>query len=1665
MRKLLALLLTICLVIPAFPASPARAAEEPAGETRHYWITPYAFKSFGTWTLSGDWVTGRATASIPGEANGEGGEPAIAEVNITKAANYRLWVRDRDYATNQPGTRTFHVAVDGVMAAERFGDHGMEGFRWSEVGVYFLEEGVHELALVDTSGFFARSEGFFLSEDVSLVPPENKEELMKIVKPMSPFESLPPADFPAWAREDVTPVESESIENDSVKVVFHRGAGAQGDLVQNEIFVKDAGQWVSVKGKTEELGFLMMSALNSEFAGENEQFTLVEQTVIINGREVTAVAEDFFTTGVPVWFIPSDFEKVADNKIELTFPNTEADLTVTFELDALTDDPKVTLNAVFPQQGAYSFMLFSGDGVDYADYDTVTAPLLYVKKAVPQSSSMIPESYLFTPMATLHFKEHQSKVPGKQLTSGVVMDPTSVPQGYVYPDTSHFGLVLRDQARNVRPQLIAPLFGTEHSRFDSGDSYQVSYRIVNHLNSWYDTLTHVSEEMFNLRDLRTNYFHSLNEAIYNATDLMMDDDYGGWDPVNMAHYNMEERHLSTTSNAMTAVQRYLLTENEAILDERAVPTLAFLLSRLNYHFKITNSPGGGNYVANPPSPMGGPVANYSASVYGGLYEMTQGRMPFLMDTAIGSAKETGNLAGVADQAALYKYTGDPAYVAKAKASADQYLANYPNSPTNRESRFVSGFIYGDYIPMVTTFLAAYEATGEQKYLNAAEESARLLVTGLWTTGYHNGFAESDYTVDPVATAERPLVADRFTFWWHGDQQWRLGNPDGLALPPQEAGPPLQEETAPGWIIAKAGMGTEHPRTPGHGNVITMNNWAGMLVKLSEYTGDPYFETMARNAMIGRFGNYPGYYQDRPILHQMKADYPYVGPDFTSIYWHHIPVFISMLEDFLINSAWAKSDRNISFPSIYQSGYAYFASNQFGHAPGRFYDEEDMWLWLDRGIIEPDTVEIDYIAARKDGVLGLALMNEGNETVTSTIALGEKVVGGEGYVGTATVYEANGAASQIAVVDGSFTISIPAKGIRSVLLRLPGVEAPAYANPDYEYSNKAGETVSQHTRGKGHVIQISPESYHAYVYISDKDDATSKLQMTYRIGDGPSQTVENVGYPYEFLIKVDDPTKKFTYSLQATKTNGQIESLGGGTLAPNDFADGGIEFPETVYDFEAFDTTVTTKGDNATEGVIRFVVPVADFPFEVTENLLIGLRVTSEFKHKTNGSVLPFDSVIKRNEVRTNGTTVLVLYPTATVPVRNYSDYNVTLTVHPPAPLGAFDPFDVRVNFPGMNPSEGVIRLVVPVAPFPFPVTENYLKDLRITGTLTHKADGSPLALDSRIVRNEVRPDGTTVLVVLPTAEVPLKDYRDYNIDLTIHPIDLTAPTTNVELAPTTGEAEVNGWYKSPVNVSLHATDDVSGVKDTVYRLNGGEWTAYVGPFSIADDGDFMLEYYSTDNAGNSESAKTAAFRIDRTAPESTAAVAPVGEGGAGGWYAAPVQVAIAAADGGSSVTESVYRVNEGAWAVYAGPFVIADDGTYTVEYYSADAAGNVEGAKAVSFRIDMTAPEATLSADPGTIWPPNGKMVQVQATVEASDAGSGVASVSLVSIESNEPAEEGTTDVQDANFGTDDREFQLRATRLGTGDGRIYTIVYAIEDEAGNATTVTTEVRVPHHQE
>ncbi|HKP37368.1 MAG TPA: PKD domain-containing protein [Pyrinomonadaceae bacterium] len=137
-------------------------------------------------------------------------------------------------------------------------------------------------------------------------------------------------------------------------------------------------------------------------------------------------------------------------------------------------------------------------------------------------------------------------------------------------------------------------------------------------------------------------------------------------------------------------------------------------------------------------------------------------------------------------------------------------------------------------------------------------------------------------------------------------------------------------------------------------------------------------------------------------------------------------------------------------------------------------------------------------------------------------------------------------------------------------------------------------------------------------------------------------------------------------------------------------------------------------------------------------------------------------------------------------------------------------------------------------------------------------------------------------------------------------------------------------------------------------------------------------------------------------------------------------------------------------------------GTYTFSLTVTDTANQSSTATTQVVVRDTVAPSLAISMSPHDLWPANNRMVEVSATITVNDTCDANPAVKLISITSNEALASG--DIQGAALNTDDRSFQLRATRAGNGPGRTYTITYRATDASGNFTIGTATVLVPHDQ-
>jgi cytochrome c len=200
---------------------------------------------------------------------------------------------------------------------------------------------------------------------------------------------------------------------------------------------------------------------------------------------------------------------------------------------------------------------------------------------------------------------------------------------------------------------------------------------------------------------------------------------------------------------------------------------------------------------------------------------------------------------------------------------------------------------------------------------------------------------------------------------------------------------------------------------------------------------------------------------------------------------------------------------------------------------------------------------------------------------------------------------------------------------------------------------------------------------------------------------------------------------------------------------------------------------------------------------------------------------------------------------------------------------------------------------------------------------------------------------------------------------------------------------------------------------------------------------------------------------DTTPPETTATLTPATPDGDNDWYVSPVEVTLAATDDDSGVARTEYSLDGGeTWTTYSATFEVDADGEHTVAYRSTDEAGNIELAKSVSFKIDGTAPQATCTAMPSELFPPDLMLKDVTVDVQMTDATSGPGGFTLLSVTSSDPDQPVPGDIQGWDVGTADIAGQLRAELGARGRARVYTIRYEARDAAGNTADCEAKVTV-----
>jgi hypothetical protein len=284
-------------------------------------------------------------------------------------------------------------------------------------------------------------------------------------------------------------------------------------------------------------------------------------------------------------------------------------------------------------------------------------------------------------------------------------------------------------------------------------------------------------------------------------------------------------------------------------------------------------------------------------------------------------------------------------------------------------------------------------------------------------------------------------------------------------------------------------------------------------------------------------------------------------------------------------------------------------------------------------------------------------------------------------------------------------------------------------------------------------------------------------------------------------------------------------------------------------------------------------------------------------------------------------------------------------------------------------------------------------------------------------------------------------------------------TVNDTQAPTIS-APANASYQCASEVpaadpsQATASDNCGAPTVTVSQSSSGAG-------SIASPLIITRTYTATDSASLTASASQTITVIDNTPPSITCPAnivvnAPVGT------CSATVNFAITANDNCSVPTVVTSKASGSVFPV----------GTTTVVSTATDAAGNSNSCSFTVTVKDVTPPVITLNGQTITLWPPDHKYATVNVTdlvASASDLCDPTVTINSVVIakvtsdEANNSGGDGNT-TNDIVIAADCKSVRLHSERMGSGDGRVYTITFKVTDSSGNSSTATAIVTVPQSQ-
>jgi hypothetical protein len=790
------------------------------------------------------------------------------------------------------------------------------------------------------------------------------------------------------------------------------------------------------------------------------------------------------------------------DRMEWVFPETESyTLRASVSLPENGAEPVLEFHFSPKIDAWFSVGYLGAPAFDVASVEAIWQPLIWQDKRFPDQSYLTESARCTLPATT---------VTKDGITVAVIADPAEMPfQPLPTVANSTFGVAVRNQQGQAQPMIFAPILGGVGSEMAKRSDFNFSARLFVAQASASEGYAQIAQGLFGFQDYRSNdEIGPLNQTFERMTKFAMGPYAKFNDDLRGAAYDTDVPGAVKNVGSLHPLGVALVTDSPEIFEQRARPMIEYGISRERFLFTTDPTVKGQGASAHLDGP-GVPISELTA-----LDEISGGRNASLVEQAKALLPRTRSLnldALIREDTwenwlAIYRATGDQAWLAKAKAGADKYIAERierrPTDFSDPEARDM--FFWTNYAPSWIELLELYDVTGEQRYLDAAHESARRFAQYVYLCPV---IPEGDVKVNEGGMAP----------------SYRKG--------PKFPGIEIAEEMVPAWRVSEIGLTPESSGTSkGHRGILP-NSFAAPMLRLAALTDDDFLRAIARSSIIGRYRSFPGYHMNvaRTTVYE-KADFAERAKDqlnsVTSIHYNHIWPHVALVLDYLVADAEARSGGAIKFPGKYAEGYAYFQGRVFDVEPGKFFGR-DAILWMPPGLLKYSDPEVNYLSAREgDNTLLLALSNQSKEARRVKFSVDEKLAGfTPGRTVEATFWDAEGKSSTRKVDPSGFEVDLGPDGF--VAMALPDAEIrtrlqATFGRDTNPWQKQAAEIATG--RARASVLNFGEGFEWAYVFLRNRDDI-AKAKLAYSIDGGTWQEVSDDEFPYEFSLPLPSGVAK------------------------------------------------------------------------------------------------------------------------------------------------------------------------------------------------------------------------------------------------------------------------------------------------------------------------------------------------------------------------------------------------------------------------------------------------------------------------------------------------------------------------------------------------------------